>query len=348
MPLISTNELIGFCQRVGMSLKSGVDIRRVFEQESKSGSARYRQAMASILDGIKQGQLLSAAMRQTEYFPAVPLAMVEIGENTGRIDEVLSRLASHYSHQRSLQWQFAFGILWPTLQLTAAVFIIGLLIYVFGAIADYHPGTEPVDVTGLGLSGTRGVLIYFLAVGVVVSGLAAFIITVAKGWLGPRAVELAMRIPVLGACLRHMAMSRLTWSLGMALDAGIEAKRSVELSLVATQNPYYLSRRDAVVASIAKNREFYESFRDAEGFPGDFLVEMETAEIAGTLSESLVRMSHHYDDKARTSLQILTWIATIGIWLVVAAILVMLIFRLFFFYLGTINQALEWTEPGKF
>lgn len=347
MALLSTNELIGLCRRVGTSLRAGIDVRRVWEHECQRGSARFRAAMQVILDRVKQGESIAAGMREANAFPPVMLAMVEIGEHTGKLDEALLKLGEHYEHQVSLQRQFLLGIIWPTLQLTAAILVIGLLIYVFGEIGS-RTGSKPIDVTGLGLVGARGVLIYFLAVGAVMAGLAACVVAVAKGWLGPRAVQLAMKIPVLGACLKYMALTRLTWSLGMALDAGMDARRSADLSLVATQNPFFLSRSPAVVDAIASNKEFYEAFRDAQGFPDDFLLELQTAEIAGTLSESLVRMSRQYDEKAKTLLQVLVWGLTAAIWVTVAAILIILIFRLAMIYLTPMYDLLDDIEKGKF
>lgn len=346
-PLLSTSELIGLCRRVGTSLRSGIEVRRVWEHESQRGSAPFRAATATILEHVKQGETISAGMRAASAFPPVMLAMVEIGEHTGKLDEALLKLAEHYERQRSLQGQFLLGIIWPALQLTVAILVMGLLIYVFGEIAN-RTGSDPIDVTGLGLVGARGVAIYFLMVGSVLGAIAFGIFAVARGWLGPQAVQLAMQIPVLGACLKSMALSRLTWSLGMALDAGMDAKRSAELSLVATQNPYYLSRSELVASAISDNREFFEAFRDAGGFPDDFLLELETAEIAGTLSESLVRMSRQYDDKAKTLLQLLVWGATIGIWIMVVAILIVLIFRLAMIYLTPTYKLLDDINKGRF
>lgn len=345
--LISTNELIGFCRRVGTSLRSGVDVKRVWEHESKRGSLRYRTAIETILDRVKQGEAVATGMRAANAFPPVALAMVEIGEHTGQLDAALLRLAEHYEQQVSLQRQFMFGMIYPGLQLGAAILIIGLLIYVFGLIGS-QTGSKPIDVTGLGLVGGRGVLIYFLAVSTVIASVALAVLATAKGWLGPAAVELAMRIPVLGACLRYMALSRLTWALGMSLDAGMEAKRSAELSIVATQNPFYLSRSPAVVRTIAANQEFHEAFRDAQGFPNDFLLELETAEISGTLSESLVRMSRQYDSKAKMALQMLVWGATAAIWVAVSVVLIILIFRLAMIYLSPMYELLDDINTGKF
>jgi type II secretory pathway component PulF len=344
--MITTAELVRFCQRVGTLSRSGVDARRVWEGEASHGRPAYRRATGAILDHVKQGDTIAEGMRASGFFPEVAVAMVEIGEHTGRVDQALARLGEHYELQLQLRRQFVFGIAWPAIQLTAAILIIGLLIYVLGVLGATTLSGKPVDVTGLGLSGARGVTIYFLTVGFVVTGIAAGVLGITRGAFGTRPLQLIQQLPVVGPPLRFAALSRLTWSLGMALDAGMDAKRSVELALLSTQNSYYQSRTSAVVATIARNQEFYEAFRDAEAFPDDFLLELETAEISGTLSEALVRMSNQYMERAKTALRVLVGFCTAAIWVLVAAIMIFMIFRLAtLFIFQPMNDALEMTKP---
>src|SRR5436190_21967595 len=86
---LSTSELIGLCRRVGTSLRSGVEVRRVWEFEAQRGSARFCQAMHTILDHVKQGETMTAGMEASGVFPPVMLAMVSIGEHTGKTDVAL-------------------------------------------------------------------------------------------------------------------------------------------------------------------------------------------------------------------------------------------------------------------
>ena len=76
-----------------------------------------------------------------------------------------------------------------------------------------------------------------------------------------------MKIPVLGKSLESLALSRLTWSLALSLDSGMDARRAVELSIRAAQNPYYESSLPAVTGGIRANKQFHESFREAGVFP---------------------------------------------------------------------------------
>ena len=57
-----------------------------------------------------------------------------MGEATGRVDEILLRLADHYDHQLQLRRTFMGMILFPMIQLAAGIVIVGLLILILGMI----------------------------------------------------------------------------------------------------------------------------------------------------------------------------------------------------------------------
>jgi type II secretory pathway component PulF len=156
-----------------------------------------------------------------------------------------------------------------------------------------------------------------------------------------------MRVPVLGTCLESLALSRLTWSLAVALDSGMDARRAVALSIRAAQNPYFESSLPRVTAAIRANRQFHESFGEAGVFPDEFLQQLEAAELAGATTESLLRLAREYDDRAETALKILTGIATVLVTLVVFGVIILAIFSIAYHaYFKPLYDALEMTNSG--
>lgn len=348
MASISTRSLISLSHRVGTALRAGVDARRVWEMETRQARGPLKHRLDAIRLRVSQGDAVADAMRDAAgYFPPMFVQMVEIGEATGKLDEVLLRLADHYEHQSQLRRAFWFGIAWPLFELTFAVLIIGFVIWITGFIAGMRGG-EPQDVLGLGLVGTSGAMLWFLGCGAIAGSIALLAYALSRGWLGPQPVLLAMRIPLLGPCLESLALARLTWSLAVSLDSGLDARRAVELSIKSAQNPYYEAALPQVADGIRANRQFHESFRAAQVFPVDFLNSLEAAELAGATTESLLRLAQQYEDKSRTTLKVLTAISTVAITLLVFAVLgfavIMMAYKV---YIEPINEALEMTRTGR-
>ncbi len=137
MSHISTRSLINLSQRVGTALRSGVDARRVWEMETRHATGSLKDQLEAIRQRVAAGDPVADAMRSANgYFPPMFVQMVEVGEATGKLDEVLLRLAEHYEHQQQMKRAFWIGIAWPLFELVFAVFVIGFLIFILGAIGS--------------------------------------------------------------------------------------------------------------------------------------------------------------------------------------------------------------------
>lgn len=330
-PRIKLGELSQLCRRLATSLEAGVDIRRVWSRESTGrGSPALRRQMEQVAEGINRGETLSDALLETrDYFPTLFRELADVGEHTGKLAEVLRRLAEHYEHQLRLRRIFMAAIAWPMLQLVAAVGVIGLLIFVMGFLPPMADG-KPFDLLGLGLYGGRGVVIYFLFVAAVVAGLALVVRAVRRGLAWTRPVQLLlMRIPWLGGSLQTLAMSKLAWSMYLTLDAGMDLLRAIPLCLRSMGNAHYSQHTAEILQSIRAGNEVTEAFADTRVFPREFLDSLEVGERAGRLPETMEILSREYQDRAQRALVALTTLAGFGVWVLVAGIIIMVIFRLF-------------------
>jgi type IV pilus assembly protein PilC len=347
MSRISSAALIRLCHRVGTAVRSGVDVRRVWEMEERHAHGALRTALEGVRRNVAAGGGVAEAMHAANgFFPPMFVQMVAVGEETGKLDEVLLRLGEHYEHLARMRRMFWIGIAWPLFELIFAILIIGLVIWITGVIGASR-GVQ-TDVLGWGLSGTSGAIIWFLGCGLVAAFIALAVMAITKGWLGPAPALAAMRLPLLGRALESLALARLTWSLAMTLESGMDARRAAAISIKAAQNPYYESALPRVTAGIRANRQFHESFADAGVFPKDFLQQLEAAEIAGATNESLLRLAQEYESRAKTGLQILTGIATVGVVILIFGLMIFAIFSMAMQYINTIYDTLEMTDPGKF
>jgi type IV pilus assembly protein PilC len=341
-PRFSTKALAELSHRLAVETEAGIDIRRTWQREAESARGPARDKFAQIRDAVAGGESVSLALAAAaDLFPPLFLEMVHVGEQTGTLGRVFHRLANHYRHQHRLQRAFLSAIAWPMLQLAAAIFVIGLLIWVLGIVAERNRG-QPIDILGLGLVGTRGLVIYvnfITAVGLCVAGL---IVAVRRGVLWTRPLQRAvMRLPVIGPCLEKLAIARLAWVLHLAMNVELDLRRVMPLVLRATGNDFYIRHTDQVVADVAAGMPIHEALAATAAFPTDFLDALAVAEESGQTVESMDRLSRRYEEEAESALETLTRVAGFAIWLLVAALIIVMIFRLAGFYVGTINDALQ-------
>ncbi|HWB00807.1 MAG TPA: type II secretion system F family protein [Pirellulales bacterium] len=345
---IGQNELANLSRRLAISLESGVEVRRVFQREAEGRSARaVRRRMNEISVELGRGTSLYDAIEATgNFFPPLFREMVQVGEQTGHSAEVFRQLADHYEHQVSLRRMFLSNITWPVIQLTAALTVIGLLIWAMGFLPPMpdpkRPGrTVPLDLLGFGLIGTPGLVRYvtFLAIVAVVFALLVQAMRRGVFWVRPLQ-RLVLRLPVIGRTLQVLSLARLAWSLELTYGSGMTLLKALPLSLRTMQNAYYSDHIPDVTLAIRQGREIHESLTETRAFPADFLDAIEVGERSGRLPETMATLSRQYQDQAQRALAALTTIAGFCVWALVASLIVFVIFRLFSFYIGQINQQL--------
>lgn len=324
----------GVFRRLGVSLHAGVDILRVIETESRHGGHAHRRALEAVHQRIRAGDALWQAMQSVPgYFPPMAVEMIRVGEETGRVDAVLLRMADHYDHLYAVRREFLSAITWPVTELIIAVCVIGILIWLIGVLGI-------TDILGFGLAGTSGLMIYLALLSAVVVALMLLIHSFWQGWWGTLPIRIAMRVPVIGQAMETAALNRFTWALGAALETGMDVRAAMRLALRSTHNPVYKSLEETCDRRLAAGEDFATILRDTKAFPKELVDMTEAAEIAGTLSESLAHMSRQYQEQSRVAAQ---WIARLLaglVWLIVAAIIISLIFRLARVYLGAIYENL--------
>jgi type IV pilus assembly protein PilC len=225
----------------------------------------------------------------------------------------------------------------PGLQLLAALFVVGGFIWLIGTILppEFH---DMVDVFGIGV-GNIGLRNYLLILGTIgISGgiLAKLLL---DGRFGTKPYELMLRVPVIGECLRTLALSRMSWALALSNDAGMSARRTMALSLRATQAGYYMAATKAVDQDIIAGKEMHEALRGTNKFTAEFLETLEAGEMTGQIPETLLRLSDQYRQRAEVLSQTIAQVASFVVWAMVAIIIIICIFKIAMIYIGALNDA---------
>ncbi len=343
-PRARHRDLALLCRRLSTSLEAGVDIRRVFAREATSHLPRaMRRHLEHISHSISGGQSLSESLEGTgDYFPPLFRAMVRVGEQTGHLDSVFGQLAESYEHQEQLRREFMASIAWPMIELTLALATVGLIIWITGFFADKKDlNGKEIDLLGWGLKGTDGLLKYFAFLALVVVALSALSQAIRRGLFWGRPLQRAvLYVPKLGGALRTLALARMAWSMHLTLGAGMDLLKALPLCLRSMQNATYTDHVPSVIDSVRRGESVAEALGATGVFPASFIDVIDVGERSGRLPESMVTVSRQYQDEARRALALITRIAGMGVWLMVAGLITMLIFRIFGFYMNQIKAVL--------
>jgi type IV pilus assembly protein PilC len=333
-----------FCRRMSTGLRSGVDLLRLLDMETKAGTARHREVVTDMTGQVRAGHSLAESMAlQGYYFPTLLLKMVGAGEHAGGIDRVFREMADYYQDLKKSRAEFISQITFPMIQLVLAILIGCLMIYVNGFFKSGSSNDKAFDITGIGLRGGSGVLLFLSVVCTLFGTMGVVAFGLWKNWFNchKTLVPLVRNVPVIGTVLTTTALSRLSMTLSMMLGAGVEAKRSVQDALLSTGNHYYIAGMDQTLAEIAKGHSFADALDAPKTLPDEFIQTVAVGEMSGADSESLERMAIMYREKAQLALKQLAITASMLVWLMIAIIIIAAIFTIFFQVLGVYSKALQ-------
>lgn len=90
-----------FAESAGVLIRGGIPIAQALEISGHTiGSVIYRDVLHEVSEAVRGGQLMSQALAEHEnYFPLLVSQMVAVGEMTGKLESLLSRISSFYTRE---------------------------------------------------------------------------------------------------------------------------------------------------------------------------------------------------------------------------------------------------------
>ncbi|QDU14674.1 Type II secretion system protein F [Gimesia maris] len=337
----SMKSLSLLCRSLSTMLESGVSIVKSFQLAGKKlGDHRLQQSVNDIVMELKSGNdVTSALQKQGNYYPELMVNMISVAEQSGGLPEVLKALAEHYDNLVQMRKNFLRMIAWPVFQFVVALLVIALMILILGLIAQ---GGAAIDVLGLGLSGPSGAMIWLTCTFGSLFALYVLYQILDRMFGGKRYFHhLFLKIPVLGNCMRSFAIARFSWAFALTQQAGMNILDSLEASLKATGNGAFIAAIPQVNAAINDGEHLADALAETRLFTEEYIHMVDVGETSGTVPETLERLSPQFQQDAQRSLTALAAVFGWLVWALVAAFIIFVVFRIAFWYLGKLNDALK-------
>jgi type IV pilus assembly protein PilC len=121
-----------FCRTLGTLVSSGVPILEALEITAKTaGNAIVEDAIMATRKSIEEGKTISEPLKETEVFPPMVVHMIAVGEQTGALDAMLSKIADFYEEEVDAAVENMLTLLEPIMILFLGVVIGGIVISMY-------------------------------------------------------------------------------------------------------------------------------------------------------------------------------------------------------------------------
>ena len=99
-PIISKTAISRFSRTLGTLMSSGVPVLSALSiVKDTSGNETVSSAVQKVYDAVKEGEGIAAPLGKTKIFPEMVISMVEVGEETGKLPEMLDKIADTYEEE---------------------------------------------------------------------------------------------------------------------------------------------------------------------------------------------------------------------------------------------------------
>ncbi|MFO1496095.1 MAG: type II secretion system inner membrane protein GspF [Lysobacterales bacterium] len=223
----------------------------------QSGDVRARRMLVAVRARLMEGRTLADSLGEfPETFPELYRSAVAAGEQSGKLDHVLERLARFLEERRELSQRVIGALIYPALlSLVAGAIVTGLLAFVVPQVVGVFEHLDqalpwPTRVL-LALSSLVRVGGPWLLLAALVAAIG-FRLALARAPFRSRWHALLMHVPLLGALLRAQDTARFARTLSIATAASVPLLEALRLG-AATFG--LLPLREALQAAIARVRE---------------------------------------------------------------------------------------------
>ncbi|MBE9535872.1 MAG: type II secretion system F family protein, partial [Proteobacteria bacterium] len=130
--LIRKNCVCKFCSTMGTMLSSGVPILDALDITSKTaGNVVIEEALIETRNAISEGKTIVEPLEKTKVFPSMVVQMIAVGEATGAMDAMLTKIAEFYSDEVDTAVDGLTALMEPAIMVVLGGLVGGLIIAMY-------------------------------------------------------------------------------------------------------------------------------------------------------------------------------------------------------------------------
>ncbi len=131
-PVVSKVAISRFTRTLGTLVASGVPILQALSiVKETAGNEILSQAIMGVYDAVKEGETITRPLEASKVFPPMVISMIDIGEQTGALPEMLIRIANNYDEEVDNAVTAMTSLLEPIMIVFLAVIVGSIVIAMF-------------------------------------------------------------------------------------------------------------------------------------------------------------------------------------------------------------------------
>lgn len=290
--MLSEAELSAFCQQIGMIIKAGFPIYYgIFLLKEDAADEETKALLTEIYTPMEKGMSFYKAISSTDAFPPYMLKMIRVGEETGRLEEVLDSLCKYYERESEIRAGIKHAVTYPLIM--SALMLVVILVIITKVVPIFANVYAELGST---LTGTAKALMdisnflnkYLLLFVIICILLLVIAFLILKSPWGKRFYQNK------GLALA-LARSRFANCMYLALSSGLDTDQGFDLAEDLIDNPFLKARIQNCRKLVKSGKGFSEALLEAELFSKTYSSMVTIGYKTSAMDDVMLNISDAYE-----------------------------------------------------
>ena len=296
----TTKDLGLFCRQMHVITRTGLPLLRgIGGLAETTHNEVLRSALLDVMASLESGRGLAVSMGDhTDIFPPLFISIIEMGETTGTVDTAFLRMYEYLTMEQEIRDRVKSATRYPITVIAAigvalgviTVFVIPAFAPLFVKLGDQTP-LPTMIIIGVSNFVINHWIIMLLGIGATWGGIRTWLKT---AWGRMRWDRAKLQLPVVGVIVRNAALSRITRSLTIALQAGLPMNETLQTVSKSIGNVFLTAKMYMLSNGIERGESLWKTAHTTGLFTPLVLQMIALGEETGSLPELLDEVAEHY------------------------------------------------------
>jgi len=300
---IKLDDLVIFSRQFSTMVDSGISVVQALSiLAEQSENKTLADTTYTISKDIESGSnLCDALSKHPKIFSELYINMVKAGETSGKLDEILDRLATYLEKTNSLQRKIRSSLVYPTVVISLAMIITLVLLIkvvpVFKNIFDTLGGALPLPTQVLIM--ISDILRHNFILAVIAVSISIFLLN--KYFSTPKGRyqfdKWLIKLPVFGLLVRNIAIAKFTRTLATLVRSGVPILNALAIVGKTSGNKIIEDNVTEAGSSIKDGEPISEPLSRGGIFPPMVVRMISVGEQTGQLEKMLNKIADFYEEQ---------------------------------------------------
>ena len=291
-----------FYSELGILLISGIDIKSSLEiMVEEQAKHKDKELFLKISNDVISGKSLSESLETSGQFTPYEIYSIKIGEESGRINEVLSELSSFYRKKIKQQRQLVSALSYPVMvfltALLSVIFMLSFIVPMFTDVFKRFGGKLPA-LTQWIIECSHFVKSNIIYLVIFIIALIIFYLSVrSKEAFRRYASNITLKVPVLGKVINKIYLARFCHAMGLLIGARTPLLSSIQLVQKMINFYPYETALKTIDNDVLHGKSLFESMSAFTIFEKRVVSLIKVAEETNQLDTIFNKLNNQYSEE---------------------------------------------------